>query len=99
MLTLEEFWKLPEDKKADGYMELSDHDKYAVRVTMPIEPAYPKCNDCRHLNRDFSNGLRCRAFPNGIPDEIFCKSGDHTKPYEGDNGIQFEPIEKEWKDG
>lgn len=99
MLTLEEFWKLPEDKKADGYMELSDHDKYVVRITMPITPIDPQCNGCKHLNHDYSNGVCCMAFPEGIPDEIMLNRFMHTKPYEGDNGIQFEPIEKERKDG
>lgn len=34
----------------------------------------------------------CDAFPDGIPDAIYDEGFDHTKPYEGDSGIQFEPL-------
>ncbi|GAF78818.1 unnamed protein product [marine sediment metagenome] len=37
---------------------------------------------------------RCEAYPKGIPEEILTGEHDHTKPYEGDNDIQFEPIEE-----
>jgi hypothetical protein len=37
----------------------------------------------------------CSAFPNGIPDVIWTGEHDHTTPYPGDNGIRFEPIEKD----
>ena len=39
----------------------------------------------------------CKAFPNGIPDEIWEGNFDHRKPYSGDHGILFEaksPIGK-----
>ena len=32
----------------------------------------------------------CKAFPDGIPYEITYGDNDHTKPYPGDHGIQFE---------
>lgn len=32
----------------------------------------------------------CKAFPDGIPDEIAYGDNKHLKPYPGDNGIQFE---------
>lgn len=31
----------------------------------------------------------CSAFPDGIPSEIAYGDNPHTKPYEGDNGIQY----------
>lgn len=54
----------------------------------------PVCNLCTHyhINREEKN--TCDAFPDGIPEEIWVGDNDHTKPYEGDHGIQFEPIEK-----
>ena len=35
----------------------------------------------------------CEAFPDGILDEITSGENDHTEPYDGDNGIQFETNE------
>ena len=43
------------------------------------------CNRCKHLRR----GIKCDAFPNGIPIEII-RSGEHFLPIVGDNGIVFE---------
>ena len=37
----------------------------------------------------------CKAFPEGIPDVIFDNLFIHTKYYEGDQGILYEPRE-EW---
>lgn len=31
----------------------------------------------------------CAAFPDGIPKEIWRGDNNHTKPYQGDHGIQF----------
>ena len=49
-----------------------------------------QCAECEH----FYGFLTCAAFPEGIPHEIVTGEVDHTEPYEGDNGIRFEPIEK-----
>lgn len=49
------------------------------------------CGHCTHLNRD--NPLTCKAYPDIIPHEIISGEVDHTKPYKGDNGIQFESGE------
>ena len=38
--------------------------------------------------------IQCEAYPDGIPYVILNGEHDHTEPYEGDNGIQFEPIEE-----
>jgi len=50
------------------------------------------CPNCSNLimTEEF---LVCSAFTKGIPEEILTGEVDHTKPYKGDNGIQFEPIE------
>jgi hypothetical protein len=37
----------------------------------------------------------CKAFPNGIPEEILNGNHNHEKHYKGDNGIQFEKIKDE----
>jgi hypothetical protein len=48
------------------------------------------CSRCRHWNI----GQRaCDAFPNLIPISIWKGENDHHKPYPGDHGIQFEPVE------
>lgn len=51
------------------------------------------CSGC--ANYDESNPMFkvCAAFPNGIPEEIFSGENNHTKPYPGDNGILFEPVQ------
>lgn len=50
-----------------------------------------KCYKCKHL---FKDGQSCKAFPNGIPIKILLGDTSHTKPYDGDNGIQYE-VNKE----
>lgn len=49
------------------------------------------CSVCKHFNIK-TEGNTCKAFPDGIPDEIWTGENDHTKPYKGDHGIQFEHI-------
>lgn len=50
----------------------------------------PICLFCAHLS-DVAD-RRCAAFPtgDGIPYVIWDGENDHTKPFRGDNGIQFE---------
>lgn len=47
-----------------------------------------QCIECNH----FRGALKCDAYPDGIPYEILVGEHDHTEPFKGDNGIQFEPI-------
>ena len=63
----------------------------------------PVCNNCKHLYAEDKEKMnlyrtvkqfRCDAFPKGIPYDVLMWKHDHRKPYKGDNGIRFEPIEK-----
>lgn len=56
-----------------------------------IEEFTPQCNGCTHFNGTDS----CPAFGTAIPMEIYLGEVSHTEPYDGDNGIQFEPIKIE----
>jgi hypothetical protein len=49
------------------------------------------CSECKNADR-VKIGT-CKAFPDGIPEEIWIGKNDHKNSYPGDNGIQFEPIE------
>ncbi len=46
------------------------------------------CNKCK--NRKLGTDT-CRAFPDGIPEEILMGEFMHILPYEGDNEIHYEP--------
>ncbi|NPV80734.1 MAG: hypothetical protein HPY52_10740 [Firmicutes bacterium] len=55
----------------------------------------PICMVCKHLERE---GLKCKAFPDKIPDDIIFGRSLHRDPYPGDHGIQFEAKnEKDFK--
>lgn len=56
-------------------------------------PLYsPVCSLCRHVQVDEMR--KCAAFSDDIPLEIWKGQNDHRKPYPGDHGIQFEPVEQ-----
>jgi hypothetical protein len=44
------------------------------------------CATCAHL---IEAGI-CKAFPKGIPAEIYSGDDQHRTPYPGDHGIQYE---------
>ena len=48
------------------------------------------CSGCNH----FKGLYTCDAFKDNIPDEIWNGKNPHTDPFEGDNGILFEPLKK-----
>jgi hypothetical protein len=52
-----------------------------------------RCCLCKNYDWD-SETNRCRAFPDGIPAEIWGGEKNHEKPLPGDNGIMFEFNEK-----
>jgi hypothetical protein len=48
----------------------------------------PQCAYCKRLIS--MNKRACEAYPSGIPDAIWLGEVDHTKPYEDDDGLQFQ---------
>ena len=56
---------------------------------------FSQCLDCKHFDFDNLNKNTCKAFPYGIPEDIFWNKIIHTQNIENDNGIKFAPI-SEW---
>ena len=48
----------------------------------------PVCSYCARMSKE--GPLTCPAFPDGIPQDMLRSRLDHTKPVDGDHGIQFE---------
>lgn len=52
----------------------------------------PQCLQCKHFDdKANKSGFYCKAFPEGIPEEILDGRHDHRKQFKGDRGILFEP--------
>jgi hypothetical protein len=62
-------------------------------MTTRVPP--PQCSACFHLA--MAPEHTCKAFPEGIPDEIWSNEVDHRKPFEGDNGVRWAPFAKSVK--
>jgi len=85
-----------------GEFEIKKIDKYGIHfeyesslICIPHSLiAFNSCTKCKHFDFNNKDANTCKAFPKGIPDEIFLGKNDHKKPYFGDNGIQFEPLEE-----
>ncbi len=60
-------------------------DNKVMRGTVISEPL---CYSCKHF---FWGG--CQAFPAGIPEPIITGQVAHTTSYDGDGGIQYEPVD------
>lgn len=87
-LTFEEWSRLSEEEKGERYRELSDHDKFRVRVTMPPVTTSVRCNDCAH----YWGFAKCAAFPDGISGEQLDKvNEDPEMPCA--NGLKYRKKE------
>lgn len=58
-------------------------------IAEAVQPISVQCLGCEHYA---DSGLRCHAYPGGIPHTILAGRVDHTKPYAGDRGIRFAPV-------
>lgn len=86
MKTLE----LDERQTPDDY-EFSAQVMEALALYAPSDE--PICHLCRHLSTE--GGMRCAAFPGGIPWEIQAGEWDHRLPHPGDRGIRYEALTPE----
>lgn len=90
-LSFDEFWNLPTEKeRRKRYGELSDHDKFRVRISMDPGAVSPSCNRCKY----YLKYGKCSAYPEGI-------SGGHIRAVMEDqtiecgNGFHFTPKEQD----
>ncbi len=73
-------------------MIVKAEDAEKNRFTMNPGFVFPQCNTCLNLNRTKKpEWPTCKAFPDGIPEEILDGYHDHTEAYPGDNGVRYEP--------
>ena len=61
--------------------------KYGIPVN-----SMRQCTTCKNI---FEGTTNCKAFPQGIPEELLEGKWDHTEPYPGDNGILYDPVDPE----
>lgn len=68
-MTFEEFWKLPEKKRSECYKELSDYDRFRVRISIDNTSydTFIPCNTCLHR---IGIKCACKAYPNGLTGDI-----------------------------
>lgn len=52
-----------------------------------------QCPNCGYYI-DTKESPACLAFPDGIPMEILTGDHDHRKPFEGDHGLRFFPVDE-----
>ena len=66
-------------------------DDQAEKFTIdPSAVVVSQCLLCRHYAGD-NFAAACKAFPSSVPLEILTNDADHRRPFEGDDGVRFEP--------
>lgn len=88
-ISLKEFWSLTEEERGERYRDLTDHDKFLVRISMDPGVVDSQCNFCRH----YHGFGKCDAYPDGIPRPLLFDIR-HDQDYPGDHGTHFEPKEE-----
>lgn len=56
----------------------------------PVFEAVGICHTCAHRKALWP--ATCKAFPEGIPKEIFVGEVMHTSPYPGDGGVIYKQL-------
>lgn len=74
----------------DKRQALTDAEQLLARRTdMGPRRESTQCLECKQ----YQGFHACRAFPGGIPAAIFTGQHDHRQPFDGDNGVRFDPID------
>lgn len=84
-LTFDEWRKLSEHERGERYVDLSDEDKFHVRISMNPGAKKVSCNTCRH----YQGFAKCIAFPGGIP-KAHIDAVDRDATIECGDGLHYE---------
>lgn len=90
-LTFLEWANLSEYERGERYKDLSDADKFRVRISMNPGAKSVRCNSCRH----YHGFAKCAAFPNGIP-KTHITAVDENPSIECGHGVNYEQKTKNY---
>ena len=66
-------------------------EEYVLRKKIMVK--IPPCMDCKnYIGRNNEDKDICKAFPDGIPDNVFWGDINHKTHIDGDNGYKFESL-------
>ena len=75
--------------------DVSERLVIVKRNCVEISPVSEVCWNCSHFNGENPSARNCKAFPNGIPIEIWECRRNHDEPYPNDNNYRFEHFKSE----